>query len=190
MVSQNWDTFFRGFQMDMELSIPKRIALLLDWSAKKSPGTIVPYNIVQKHIMGFSHTPQMRTEAVQELRRKFASVRPLLQDKYKRDLFHLSGVGVRATTGDLDVVKTSLPGNVRRMNSARAALSKNVALVDAKKLPTSGPDRQITEWFMKVVSPAVRALATDERFERLLPPAAAPRTEDGNAASGTQKQGG
>jgi|HubBroStandDraft_2_1064218.scaffolds.fasta_scaffold00001_92 hypothetical protein len=174
----DWNGFFRGFKIDMTMSISHRIAFLLDWAAKKNPYAIIPYNIILKYIMGFSHTPRMANEDVDTLRRKLPGCRPILQKKYKRDIRNVSGVGARATVDDLDLVKSSLPGNVRRVNSAHAALQKNSEMVNIAKLPDHGPDKQWRDWYAKTVSPALKALSDDPRVAKLLPPAPA-KPEDG-----------
>jgi len=79
----------------------------------------------------------------------------------------VSGIGVRATASDLDVVQRSIPRNVRNFNSAREALGRNVALVNPNRLP-EGPDKN---WFVRQVSPAYKALTNDDRILKLLPPA-------------------
>jgi len=167
----NWGAFFKGFKMDMTMSIPARGAMLLAWAADKSAGTIIPYNIMLKYIMGYDHTPRTSSEEVESLRRKISSMRPILQDKYKRDMRNVSGVGARATVDDLDVVKSSMPGNVRRVNSAHKALARNAELVRIDRLPSSGPDKQWRDWYSQSVSPAIKALRSDERIKGLLPPA-------------------
>jgi len=173
----NWNTFFKGMkipsppgQPDRQMSLPRRIAFVLDWAAKKGPNIIVPYNVVLREIMGFTHTPRLSNKEVADLRKKLPVARPILQTEYKRDLYNVSGIGVRATTGDLDVVKATTPRAVARVHSAHEALRKNATLVRVDRLPESGPDRGWREWYAKAVTPAVKLLTSDPRFDKLLPP--------------------
>lgn len=166
----NWSTFFRGYKCDEKMTTAQRIAHLLNWAADHGPGVLIPYNIILKYIMGFEHTPRMGNEEVETLRRKLSSVRPHLQKTYSRDLKNVTGVGARATTDSLDLVKQSMPANVRRVNSSHAALKRNAELVDVAKLPASGPDKSWRDWYIKTVPPALKALQSDERIAKLLPP--------------------
>jgi len=84
---------------------------------------------------------------------------------------YVSGIGARATTDSTDVVKSTMPAAVRRVNSAHAALTSAAKLVDVTELPRTGADRGWTEWYGRTVTPALKALASDERITRLLPPA-------------------
>lgn len=176
-MTTNWITFFKGYQVEMGMSIVKRIAHLLNWAADKDPEAIIPYNIVCRFIMGFDFTPKMGNQKVNEIRRSLSRARPILQDKYKRDLKNVSGVGVRATSrahGGIDVVKSTTGAAVKRVNSATQSLARNAKLVDPEKLPTQGPDKVYSDWYKKQVSPAIRMLASDERILKLLPPVVAP----------------
>jgi len=175
--SSDWVLFFRHYKVDATMSLAQRIAHLLDWAAKKGVGVLIPYNVICRHIMGYNYTPRMNNEEVDGIRRKLSSARPHLQKKYKRDLRNVSGVGARATVDSIDLVKTSLPGNVRRVNSAHAALARNAELVDVAKLPEHGPDKAWKDWFQKTVSPAIKALSNDDRIAKLLPPAPEPKGE-------------
>ena len=183
----NWDTFFTGFKLphppgkpDKQLPISHRVAFLLDWAAKRDPEALVPYNIVLKTIQGLVTTPRMSSPDVERMRQQIPRARPILQGTYHRDLVNVSGVGVRATTGDLDVVKRVLPGTVRKVNRAHESLRRTAALVDVAKLPATGPDRGHREWMIRTVSPALKALKSDERIANLLPPAPpTPTTTEG-----------
>ena len=87
----------------------------------------------------------------------------------------LSGLGVRATVDDLDVVKTTTVTVVARVNSAHNALKANAALVNPNRLP-EGSDKA---WYVRTVSPAIKALTDDPRMLKLLPPAPSPSTKGG-----------
>jgi len=182
----DWKKFFHGFKLphpsgkpDKMLPLVFRIAYLLDWVAKKAPYNFVPYNVVYKEANALDATPRSSNEDVARLRTKLSSCRPILQKLYKRDLKNLSGIGVRATVDDLDVVKTTTRTAVRRFNSAGEALKKNAALVNPNKLP-EGADKS---WFTRTVSPAVKALTTDDRMLKLLPPAPAPKAKPESSES-------
>jgi hypothetical protein len=170
----DWAEFFKGYKLDdalASLSLAKRTAHLLDWAARKGPGTLIPYNVILKGIMGYAHTPRIGNEEVDRFRHgPLGGARKYLQQQYKRDLKN-AGVGARATVDGLDVVKSVLPANVRRVNSAHAALGRAAKLVDPARLPAAGPDRAWVEWYARTVSPALKALAADDRIAKLLPPA-------------------
>jgi hypothetical protein len=183
----NWNVFFKGMKLphppgqpDKQLSIARRIAFVLNWTAERAPNILIPYNVVLREIMGFTHTPRLGGKEVDAIRKKLASSRPILQEEYKRDLHNVSGLGCRATTGALDVAKHTTPRIVGRLRSDRDALRKNAALVNVAKLPETGPDKGVRDWFVKTVSPMVKLLSTDARFDKLLPPPSAePKKDDG-----------
>ena len=135
----------------------------------------MPYNVIYREINGLEATPRVDNENVAIMRKKLAGVRPLLQKLYKRDLKNLSGLGVRATVDDLDVVKTTTVTVVARVNSAHNALKANAALVNPNRLP-EGSDKA---WYVRTVSPAIKALTDDPRMLKLLPPAPSPSTKGG-----------
>lgn len=178
----DWKRFFAGFKLphpegkpDKQLPLGHRIAYLLDYAAKKAPYNFVPYNVIYREINGLEATPRVDNENVAIMRKKLAGVRPLLQKLYKRDLKNLSGLGVRATVDDLDVVKTTTVTVVARVNSAHNALKANAALVNPNRLP-EGSDKA---WYVRTVSPAIKALTDDPRMLKLLPPAPSPSTKGG-----------
>ena len=189
-IVSDWKKFFIGYKLphppgkpDKQVPLMQRVAHLLDWAAKKAPGVVVPYNVIYKEINGLDQMPRMSNEEVQRLRTKFSGLRQLLRKMYKRDLKHVSGVGLRATVDDIDVVRTTTPQAVRRFNSAAEALKSNVALVNVAKLP-EGSDKS---WFVRAVSPAVKALSSDDRLLKLLPPApSASTTVDSSAKKGNE----
>jgi hypothetical protein len=186
MSASNWIQFFKNYQVESGMSIVKRIAHLLDWAANKDSEAIIPYNIICRFIMGFDFTPKMNNQKVDEIRSSLSRARPVLQEKYKRDLKNVSGVGARATNrshGGIDVVKSTTGNAVKRVNSATAALTRNAKLIDPEKLPTQGPDKVYTDWYKKQVSPAIRMLTSDDRILKLLPPVVAPVKETANTAT-------
>lgn len=162
----NLDAIFRSFKLPESMSISNRIAFVLDWAAKKGPGTVIPYNIIYKHVYGVPNTPSTSNKDVVMLRKKLASARPILQKKYNRQLKSVAPLGARATTDSLDVVRSNIPSDVRRVNSAHAALQRTAKLVDVAKLP-EGADKS---YYVRTISPALKALASDERLAKLLPP--------------------
>jgi hypothetical protein len=192
--SGDWAAFFHGYKLTdalASLSLAKRTAFVLDWAAKRGPGVLIPANVLYKYVMGFSHTPRLKTEDVERFRANtISAARPVLQGQYKRDLKIVTGVGCRATTDSLDVVKATLPANVRRVNSAHAGLERAAKLVDPRALPEAGPDKGWTEWFGRAVSPALKALAADERIAKLLPPAPDKAATNGAAAPANGKPEG
>jgi hypothetical protein len=175
-IVSDWKKFFIGYKLphppgkpDKQVPLMHRVAHVLDWVARKAPGQVVPYNVIYKEINGLDVMPRMSNDDVQRLRARFAGLRGLLRKMYKRDLVHVSGVGLRATVDDDDVVRTTTPAAVRRYNSATEGLKSNAALVNVANL-SEGRDKT---WFTRAVSPAIKALSSDDRLLKLLPPAPA-----------------
>lgn len=177
----NWKHFFSDFKMphpkgkpDKQPPLTHRVAHVLDWAARKNPGAMVPYNVLYMVIMGLERLPLSNNEDVERLRKRLPASRPILQRLYKRDIYNLSGVGVRATVDGVDIVKTRLEASVRRVVSAHENLNRTAALVDVAKLPEHGPNKGCREFFVKTVSP-IKQLS--DRIARLaLPPAPAAKT--------------
>ena len=114
----DWGAFFKSYKLTdalSSLSLSKRAAHALDWTATRAPGVVVPYNVVLKVVMGYSHTPRLGNEEVERFRSgALGDARRHLRSQYRRDLKSVSGVGVRATVDGLDVVKSTLPASVQK----------------------------------------------------------------------------
>lgn len=165
--TKGWNTKIRAYKHDEKLTQIQRIAHFLNWGAVHLPNQTFPYNIICKAIMGYGHTPRVNNEEVDATRRRTSMARRVLQQKFKRDLKSIPGVGARATVDSIDVVKATLPGRVSRVNSAVKGLQESAALVDVNKLPAKSAERV---WFENHITPGIKALTTDERIQRLLPP--------------------
>jgi hypothetical protein len=165
--TKGWNVKIRAYKHDERMPQVHRIAHFLNWCAIHLPNQTPPYNISCKAINGYAHTPRVNNEEVVSTRRRTSMARKVLQQKYNRDLKTVPGVGARATVDSVDIVKATLPGRVSRINSAVKGLQDSAALVDVNKLPPKSPERV---WFENNITPGIKALTTDERIQRLLPP--------------------
>lgn len=158
----------KAYALDKTLSMPRRIAHCLDWCAGVSPQQYVPFQLLLKAVMGYGKTPNMNSKEIEQLRRRWTSVRKILLSQYKRDLVIERGIGARATHGSEDVAKTTLVTRVRRFEGARRSVENTLAIVDPGKIQ----DRELRSW-VGGLSPAFAQLESSDLVRKLLPPDAA-----------------
>lgn len=159
-----------GFPLDSDMTTPERVAAYLDWAAKEYPGQFTAYNVLYKAIQGQKATPQLRSQVVEDLRRKMQGVKRVLETKYNRVLVSQTAIGVRATVDSADTLTAALPKRMKRLQSAKNAVVRATDMIDPTKIPNTAEYRPWREWLNRDVKD-VRRLLTDGDFDqKLLPP--------------------
>lgn len=133
---------FKGYHHDSHMTIPERAAHALDWAAAHNRGQVVPYNILLKAAMGYSRTPRLQTQEVEQLRTKMSRVRQILEKTYGRALVSVPGIGVRATSDGEDAVKNAAQPAGVRLERAAKLFKQRLALVDQAQVK----DKDLLAW--------------------------------------------
>lgn len=149
-------------------SLTHRAAHFLDWAAQHYPQEYVPYNFIVRAIQGYNKTPRLDTEEVESLRRALSRIGRILQQKFKRGKTTSPGQGVRATTNDVDAVKTEIRNKMVRLQSAKVALEQSASIVDPTRMP-AGPEKK---WFTEDVGAILKTLKSPSFEARFALPAA------------------
>lgn len=159
-----------------ERNAPFRFAAhYLDWAAKNYPARFTPWNIVARIVTGRTSTPRETSADVAIVKKTASRVRRHLIQHYSRELENVNGVGVRATTGSLDVIKSRMPQRQRQFESAAAGMQATAALVNLSDIPNNAETRPLKEWFAASVQPNLRKL---EAVQKALALPAALKTEE------------
>ena len=116
-------------------SLPQRAAHCLVWFARQAPGTFLPYNQLTKLIMGYSRMPNLKSQEVEQMRKRMKTVRTVLTLKYNCEVVSMPGVGVRATFSDTDRYQKVVPVKLTRVRRATESLSSTVLAIERKILP-------------------------------------------------------
>lgn len=154
-----------GYKTDFSLSKPQRLAHLLDWCAKKYPRQALPLNIALKGIEGYSRTPRMDSQEVQQLKSKVQRSKRILLEKYSRTLVSEKGIGIWATVDHDDHVEKGVIKAAERLTSAKKSLQAIVDIVDPTKIK-----RRDLKSFLGNVNGVLRAAKEADFNAKLLPP--------------------
>lgn len=143
--------------LQVEESIPARIARFLDWAASEYPRSLIPMNLVYKAIMGMARTPTMDSSEVERLRSRMYAAKKHLHKVYGRTLVSEPGVGIRASVDSNDIVEGPLERAARRVESARLQADAVSALIKPSQLSAKNRSRHndVAEALRKLSSPAV-----------------------------------
>lgn len=134
--------------LDIKVSIPARAAAALDYVAENSPGTIVPYSILQQMVMGYKHQPRVGTDEVKKLQSKMTAVGKILHEKYGRGKHSIPGVGVRATHSSADRLVTEVPKKRTAARAAMNSLTKSMSAINIKDVPNTPELKEHRDWFL------------------------------------------
>ena len=154
----------------MEMSLTKRAAHCLDFTATNYPKQYIPWNWVYQAIQGFARTPRHDSEAVINLRMRGSAIRQACISLYKRTTDTHPGLGVRALVDDEDVVRYAMVKSTKRFISAKNALVQTASLVDVKKLPNTPEFQEFKNWHTKGILPILREVGSAAFDKRLSAP--------------------
>lgn len=148
----------------------KSVAHFLDWAAKHQPQKYYSWSLVTRVVMGLASTPRENSQSTTLIRKTASRARRHLIEKYGRELENLSGIGVRATTGSLDVLKGRLIDRKKIFDRAAVGLQQTAGLVNTSEIPNNAETRPLKHWFDTTVAPNLKRL-NDVQKALALPPA-------------------
>lgn len=143
--------------LQIEESIPQRMARYLDWAATKYPHCLTPMNVLYKAIMGMARMPALKSAEVERLRSRMQAVKNHLHKIYGRTLISEPGMGVRASVDSNDIVEGPLERAVRRVAAAQHQAAVVSGLVETSKLSSINKSRHadVADALKKLQSPTV-----------------------------------
>lgn len=156
---------------DDALPLSHRCADFLNWLCLKRPGVFAAPNIAVKAIMGYGHTPRLKSDEVDKLRTKYGTIRKVLRAKYNRDLIVESGVGIRASVDSADILVVNIPKAVTRLTSARNAVITTDSLIDMKTVPQTPALQPYRDMHNRQIKPLVKTLLSPAFEAQLALPA-------------------
>jgi len=161
----------RGFKPDYKQALTTRAAHFLHWAAINYPRQYTPYNVLVKAVQGYSKMPQLKSEEVERMRAGMTRVREILRTRFQRELDSVPGIGVRATVDSADTLTVSLPKRMRRLESAKKAVTQTVSLIDTASIPDTAEMKPWKAWLNKDVGEVMKAITSPDFEKKLLPPA-------------------
>ena len=168
----NVDKIIKGYTpmpQDERTSHYRMIAHFLDWAAKTHPLRYFSWSLITRVVMELSSTPRDNSQSVKLIKGCASRTRKCLIERYGREMENLAGIGVRATTGSLDVLKGRLVERKKIFDRAAAGLQQTAALVDTAHSPNNAETTPLKQWFDTIVSPSLKRLS-DVQKALALPP--------------------
>lgn len=141
----------------------KNVAHFLDWAAKHQPQKYYSWSFVTRIVMQLAATPRDNSQSTMLIRKTSSRVRKCLIEVYGRELENLSGIGVRATTGSLDVLKGRLIERKKTFDRAAAGLQQTAGLVNTSDIPNTAENKPLKHWFDTTVAPNLKRLDDVQR---------------------------
>ena len=179
-------TVLDQWEPDMDTGIAARAASLLDFAARKRPGTPIAWPLLTKRVLGGARMPNADTKIVTDMMKRSSMIRIVLERDYKRGLENISGLGVRATTDSDDYAATQLTKRAQRHESSYRRLVEGRALVNPKEMK----NRELRTW-VEGLGPLFSSHS--ERMSKLLLPPAPDDKKKGkkeDKSEGGKKDGG
>ncbi len=136
----------------------KSAAHFLDWAAKTQPHRYFTWSMITRVVMDLSTVPRENSQTVTLIKRAASRIRKHLIQQYNREMENLSGIGVRATTGSLDVLKGRLVERKKTFDRAAAGLAQTAGLVNTAQIPKNAETKPLIQWFDTVVQPNMKRL--------------------------------
>lgn len=168
--TRNVSDVLKEHNTDVQATPAERLARFLDHVAQELPERFVDKRIAAKIAFAQKRLPGEDSDYVKKrLPSAMQGAKRILNKKYKRDLFCDKVEGIRATTGDEDVVKTTHRVKRRRIVSAINSYETTDGLVDQRNV--SGALKSELQKARK----AQRALDTFKNEVPQLPPAKNPK---------------
>lgn len=155
------------YVIQKEAPLSARCADFLDWLCQKRPEIFVAPNVAVKAIMGYRHMPRLKSDEVDKLRAHYGQIRKILRAKYNRDLIVEAGAGIRASVDSADVLVSSLPKFVKKLDSARSAVVQVDGLIDMKQVPNTPALAAHRAMHTQQVKPLIKLLISPS-FEAML----------------------
>lgn len=148
----------------------KSVAHFLDWAAKHQPQKYYSWGFVTRVVLSLGVTPKDNSQSTTLIKRTASRTRKCLMEIYGRELENLPSIGVRATTGSLDVLKGRLIERKKTFDRAAAGLQQTASLVNTAEIPNTAENKPLKAWFETTVAPNLKRL-NDVQKALALPPA-------------------
>lgn len=116
------------------MSLPNRIAALLDWGATNMPERPIEFTKLAKIVLILHRTPTEKEDKTKLVKSALRRAKPILMEKYRRGLASHPGFGIRATSSPDDTVSTQITADARRAASSMKALDRSCALVKTSEV--------------------------------------------------------
>lgn len=157
------------FRPESGLSVPGKIAQMLDWAADKSPGTVCTYPQIAKAILDLNKMPRFDSREVEMIRGRMSAASLIMRKEYNRDIVTVPKEGARATFSDEDLLSNCITKKARRLYSAKERLSEAIAILDEEGL-VSDDIKYLADWLNDELKPIFRKLESPKATRALLPP--------------------
>lgn len=152
------------FNINISLSMPKRIASFLDWAAKVAPGRPVSYQLLTKVCAKTGRLPTENDSRVTVVRNAVHRAKSVLMDEYGRGVVSHPGMGIRATIDSEDTARTQMENDARRITSAIRAADRTRSIINVKDIRDKELRNRVTN-----VNSALKVLISQDVMTRLLP---------------------
>jgi len=171
------------FPLDTKMKKPERIAVFLDWWAKKSPKQYVAYNQLLQVIEGYKDLPSAKSPELNFFRNNVRTAEKILDERFERGLDRHRWFGVRATTDHFDRMKSRYVKEARKLKVAIIRTDAEAGKIDVTKIPDTQETRPYKEWFTRSTKSILGTLARPDNIEKLLPQAFETKSEKDSSSN-------
>ncbi len=172
------DLTFRGYKPPATDGDADRAAHALDWAGRKYPMEPIPENIIFRVIYKKRRTPSLNAKEVQVLSSRRQKIKMILRRDYGRGMVTVLGLGIRATVGTEDVLRTDMSAAIRRYIGAAKGVHDRLPLVNLTEVPKTERNKMLLAWFTGIALPHFKGLAKSDVLTKLLSPAFAEKKEE------------
>lgn len=163
---------FSRFKLNLDQSIPQRVAACLLYAREHYPGDTVPFNLIWKVVNARASAPPPRGREVDLLKSALPRVKVLLIEQHQIATVSAPGIGIRCVVDATDALKNALPAPRRRAESANAILLRTAGTIDIDKVPNTPELQPLKKDFRHLTQVVLRQLRDPEFKAALaLPPA-------------------
>lgn len=161
------DNILKGYKPPEGLSVPWIIADLCNYCGERTPKQPIPWKWVAKICNNRAKMPLEDGDEVQSMKSRLTRARQIARREFGRDIISLPGFGIRITTNDEDIGRTSVVKGARRLIGASKNFSEVVGMTDAEKIS----DKALREYVQnadkagKLISRAVPLLEPPKEDE-------------------------
>jgi hypothetical protein len=144
-----------AYRIQEKLSLPKRLAHLLDWAAQHYPGIFIQWNRALQAIQGFATLPSIKSDQVKSLRNRSTEMKKYLWATYTRGVAYHPLLGIRATVDHDDLLTHEGRKAVRRFDSAGQKVIEVTKGINPALLAKDNK-----EFYQKHLKPLAAAIST------------------------------
>jgi len=163
-------TDYAKYFVNVESSIPRRLADFLVWAAKEMPKRAISLPQVAKVVLILPKTPKIDGKEIDRLRNAIPRARQILLKEHRRGLLNIPGSGLRATLDSEDLATSQFERAAQRVVNSIEHLDHNRAAIKLSEISDTEVRTRVSR-----VSQACKTLTSGEVLERLRLPAPPPR---------------